>query len=199
MSLEDWKQFISLIHDEHIILVNTNVVFYPKSVINYRTQRKCCLVLTNKRLFCISKAFKGIFTKRFIGYQKVEYQIHIDDIDILRIVDDFEPCIKISRKNRLYSKASDDVAINLGTKEILNDFYKKLSSLILLSKEPKTVKQEIVQYNISTKFEFGTDGGLLISCPFCGGSTQLESKTNPVRCPFCNKEYVVPKKLLDLI
>ena len=199
MSLEDWKQFISLIQDEEVIIVDTNVMLYPKSLINYRTQRNCSLVLTNKRLFCISKMFKGIFSKTFIGYQKVEYQIGFDDIGNISIVDVFEPCIKISRKNILPSKESYDVAINLGTKDKLNDFYNKLSSLMLLSKETKTVKQEIVQYNISAKFDFGIDGGLLINCPYCGGSSQLESKKNPVRCSFCNKEYVVPKKLLELI
>ena len=36
---------------------------------------------------------------------------------------------------------------------------------ILESKEPKIIKHEIAQYNISTKFEFRKNGDTLIGCP----------------------------------
>jgi len=197
MSLKDWKTFISLIPNEKVILVDTESRFYPGASI--LESYDGCLVFTNKRLIGLSKKYKGIFSKKYVGFGKVLFEFYLDDIDFITVSDKRNTALKIRKKIRLYSDKEYDLGIELETRSRLINFQKDLSSAILLSKEPKTVKQEVVQYNISTKFEFGKEGGLLINCPLCNGASPLTSKTNPVRCPYCNQEYIVPKKLLELI
>ena len=62
-----------------------------------------------------------------------------------------------------------------------------------------TIRQEVIQYNISTKFEFGKNGALMIECPYCKASSQLASKINPVKCSYCGKEYIIPNKVLQML
>ena len=73
-------------------------------------------------------------------------------------------------------------------------------SLIHGQKVSPSIKQEVVQYNISTKFEFGKNGALMIECPYCKASSQLTSKiNNTVKCSYCGKEYIIPNKVLQLL
>jgi len=59
-------------------------------------------------------------------------------------------------------------------------------------------KKETVQYVIASRFEFSEGGGVTIKCPHCGGS-QPASKSKQVTCEYCGKEYIIPKKILDMI
>jgi len=38
-----------------------------------------------------------------------------------------------------------------------------------------------------------------MECPHCGASQPLSSKSNEVKCKHCGKNYVIPKKVLDLL
>ena len=38
-----------------------------------------------------------------------------------------------------------------------------------------------------------------MECPHCGASQPLSSKSNNVTCKHCGKNYVIPKKILDLL
>jgi hypothetical protein len=52
-------------------------------------------------------------------------------------------------------------------------------------------------YQISANFSLGKSGVISCSCPSCGSSQVLESKSNLVKCKHCGSNYVVPKKILD--
>jgi ribosomal protein S27E len=55
-------------------------------------------------------------------------------------------------------------------------------------------------YVVSANVHIGKNGGISIDCPHCGASQPIESKgTNEVTCKYCNKKYVIPKKVLDLL
>ncbi len=38
-----------------------------------------------------------------------------------------------------------------------------------------------------------------MECPHCGASQPLSSKSNEVQCNYCRKNYVIPKKVLELL
>jgi len=38
-----------------------------------------------------------------------------------------------------------------------------------------------------------------IACPHCGGYQPLSSKSNEVTCKHCGKNYLIPKKVLELL
>ena len=52
-------------------------------------------------------------------------------------------------------------------------------------------------YQISTNFSLGKNGVISCSCPRCGSSQALESKSNLVICKHCGTNYIIPKKILD--
>jgi hypothetical protein len=60
-------------------------------------------------------------------------------------------------------------------------------------------KSEVIQYQVATSFEFGTNGVLLLKCPSCGASENRREKTSEVTCSYCRSVFIIPKKILDLI
>ena len=38
-----------------------------------------------------------------------------------------------------------------------------------------------------------------MECPHCGASQPLSSKSNEVTCKHCGKNYIIPKKVLDIM
>jgi ribosomal protein S27E len=54
-------------------------------------------------------------------------------------------------------------------------------------------------YQISTSFIMGKDGAISCKCPTCGSSQTLESKSNLVTCKHCGNNYVISKKVLDML
>ena len=60
-------------------------------------------------------------------------------------------------------------------------------------------RMEKTQYVISTKFQLGKDGLIKIECPHCGASQPAESKSSEVVCRYCEKRYIIPKRILDMI
>ena len=38
-----------------------------------------------------------------------------------------------------------------------------------------------------------------MECPYCGSSQPLSQKSHEIKCEYCGKNYVVPKKVLDLL
>ncbi len=54
-------------------------------------------------------------------------------------------------------------------------------------------------YQISTIFSMGKDGTLSVSCPNCGSPHIVDSKSNLVTCKHCGNNYIIPKKILDMM
>ena len=54
-------------------------------------------------------------------------------------------------------------------------------------------------YVVSANVNIGKTGTISMDCPHCGASQPIATKSNEVTCKFCGKNYVVPKKVLDLL
>jgi hypothetical protein len=54
-------------------------------------------------------------------------------------------------------------------------------------------------YIVSANVNIGKNGTISIECPHCSASQQIITKSNEVTCKFCGKNYVIPKKVLDLL
>lgn len=86
---------------------------------------------------------------------------------------------------------------------------KRVATTILRNKDDRaheldssiTVKHtgEVVHYNIATSFNFGSDGVLQISCPYCKAPKPQTDSTSQVVCPHCGQTYKIPKKILDML
>ncbi|MEM2981196.1 MAG: hypothetical protein QW385_07545 [Thermoproteota archaeon] len=77
-----------------------------------------------------------------------------------------------------------------------NEFRRILSHLVY---EAQHLPKEIIQYSIVTKFNLDENGTVSVQCPYCGASAPLQSKETEVTCKYCGKQYIIPKKILDLI
>ncbi len=60
-------------------------------------------------------------------------------------------------------------------------------------------RMDRTRYTISTSFNMGKDGTISCSCPTCGSSQTIESKTNLVTCKHCGNNYIIPKKVIDML
>jgi hypothetical protein len=54
-------------------------------------------------------------------------------------------------------------------------------------------------YVISASVSIGKVGSISMQCPHCGASQPLASKSNEVVCSYCQKSYIIPKNVLDLL
>lgn len=72
-------------------------------------------------------------------------------------------------------------------------------SIGLLEKAGDLRRMGRTTYLISTNFTMGKDGAISCNCPTCGSSQSIESKTNMVTCKHCGNNYIIPKKVLDML
>lgn len=49
------------------------------------------------------------------------------------------------------------------------------------------------------KLNMGKISTITMECPHCGASQPLSSKNNTIKCKHCKKNYVIPKKILELL
>ena len=54
-------------------------------------------------------------------------------------------------------------------------------------------------YVVSANLNIGKVGTISMECPNCGASQPITSKSNEVKCKYCKKNYIIPKKVLDLL
>jgi Zn finger protein HypA/HybF involved in hydrogenase expression len=54
-------------------------------------------------------------------------------------------------------------------------------------------------YVISANLNIGKISTISMECPHCGASQPISSKNNEVKCKYCGKDYVIPKKVLELL
>jgi len=54
-------------------------------------------------------------------------------------------------------------------------------------------------YLISASFVLGQNGTISCKCPTCGSSQGIASKSNIVKCEHCGNNYIIPKKVLDML
>ena len=49
------------------------------------------------------------------------------------------------------------------------------------------------------ELNMGKVSSINMECPHCGASQPLSSKNNMVKCKHCGKNYVIPKKVLEIL
>lgn len=201
MATRDWNQFISLISNEKAIQSFSDIKVYYGN--NKYPQSEGDMVLTNRRIIHLNYKKTGFIRKTIVGYDKVSFELDLKKIEHFGF-----PKEGFSQGQQIYLNATPRLDINSEYDIFLwfrrddeaREFYKLLSEAIqILRSQPVEIKHEVVQYNIVSKFEF-TDGGILITCPYCGAPSSLQSnKRGVAKCVHCNNEYIIPKKILDLI
>ena len=56
-----------------------------------------------------------------------------------------------------------------------------------------------IKPGVSANLKIGKIDSISMNCPYCNASQPLESKTSKVFCSYCKKQYIIPKKVRDLL
>ncbi len=67
------------------------------------------------------------------------------------------------------------------------------------SKAGEVRRNNRTSYVISANVNIAKIGSISMECPHCGASQPIASKSNEVTCAYCKKNYVIPKKVLELL
>lgn len=79
------------------------------------------------------------------------------------------------------------------------DAAKKYEELDMWDKAGDCRRMAKTNYVVSANVNIGKVGTISMECPFCGASQPIATKSNEVICKFCGKNYVIPKRVLDLL
>ena len=69
----------------------------------------------------------------------------------------------------------------------------------MLEEAGETRRKAKTTYVISANLNIAKIGSISMECPHCGASQPITSKSNDVTCSYCRKNYVIPKKVLELL
>jgi|GEM_PF-2539988 len=144
-------------------------------------------------LFCLflsSKMTKLLETPP-VGYAMVGFEIFLENIVETNWDSLLSDYLGIKIKYR-----KEPILVSFRNDWEANEFRKNLPLLVYKAQH---LPKEVIQYNVVTKFYLDKDGTISIQCPHCGASTPLHLKESEVACKYCGKQYIVPKKILDLI
>jgi hypothetical protein len=144
---------------------------------------KGLLIITDHRLMIISYKFKGILKTEIRGYNKIEYNIKLENIDEYLLSKKLivGKSIDIVINPRLFPGAEKDLEIKL-EKNNINVFYNSLSSALNSLKEKKNTinrvkndDEKVVKERIIIR------ESVKLRCRYCGNL--YDQGMN--RCPHC--------------
>jgi uncharacterized Zn-finger protein len=97
------------------------------------------------------------------------------------------------------SKLSIEEADKLERAGRYEDAAEKYEELEMWDKAGDCRRMAKTNYVVSANVNIGKVGTISMECPYCGASQPIATKSNEVTCKFCGKNYVIPKKVLDLL
>jgi hypothetical protein len=178
---------VSLEQGEDKVFVGEGLI-YPAG--NAVTGFKGLLIITDLRLIILSYKFKGIFKTEIKGYDKIEYDIKLENIEEYVLSEKLivGKSIDLVINPRLFPRSEKDLEIKL-EKDHINIFYTSLSSSInslkedkgtisnnenqVKSDDEKVVKERII-IRESVKLRCRYCGNLydqgMNKCPHCGAT-----------------------------
>ena len=105
----------------------------------------------------------------------------------------------LGRKSSKVKLAKIAEAQNLEKAGRYEDSAEKYDELRMWDKAGDCRRMAKTNYVVSANVNIGKAGAISMDCPYCGASQPIAAKSNEVTCRFCGKNYVVPKKVLDLL
>lgn len=60
-------------------------------------------------------------------------------------------------------------------------------------------QRETVNYQVVTSFDIGKDGAVSLKCPSCGSPIQMRDASQNKKCDYCGADFVVPRRILDML
>jgi Zn finger protein HypA/HybF involved in hydrogenase expression len=79
------------------------------------------------------------------------------------------------------------------------DAAKGYEELDMLDKAGDCRRLARTNYVVSASLNIGKIAAISLECPHCGASQPVTSKSNEIKCNYCNKNYIIPKKVLELL
>jgi len=141
-------------------------------------------------LILLSKILKR-FERPPVGYSIMGFETLLKNIVETRWDTSLKDFLEIGTIHR-----KSPILVHFRNIQEANEFRKNLSYLVY---DAQHHPKEIIQYSVVTRFDLGKDNAISVQCPYCGASAPLRSKESKVTCNYCGKQYIIPRKILDLI
>jgi hypothetical protein len=122
------------------------------------------------------------------------YEFHIS-----ASFEDFKNTINREQNRKIEREKQLELLKNYETAGKFEEAAKICDELEMWEKAGEFRRMAKTTYLISTNFSMGKDGAISVNCPNCGSAQALESKTNMVTCIHCGNNYIIPKKVLDML
>jgi len=217
LSLDDITKEIIL--EKHEIIQNVWQGNYESQVYQAKASGIGSLVLTNMRLIWIQEDYHWFGkTTRYVRFDIPRQEI----TDVFEIggfwksvgvktsngiykfiisieFRDFMPIFEMSKNINDDRNMKMELLKNYETAGRFEDAAKICDEFEMWEKAGEYRRMAKTTYQISTSFVMGKDGAISCSCPNCGSSQTVETKSNLVKCQHCGNSYIIPKKILDLM
>ncbi len=60
-------------------------------------------------------------------------------------------------------------------------------------------QRETVNYQVVTSFDVANNGMISLKCPNCGSPAIMKDASQTRKCEYCGTEFMVPKRILDML
>lgn len=60
-------------------------------------------------------------------------------------------------------------------------------------------QRETINYQVVTSFDVAKNGAISLKCPSCGSGVQMRDARATKKCDYCGTEFMVPKRILDML
>lgn len=195
-----------------LIIANIPIVILPIAVMYY--YRDIFFVLYNTYTEAVRQTASNLFVISFffaIGFTFADVivlgYIYTENKDVrLKTAQqkrNEENRIRVEREQQVERQKQRERKL-----ELLKDFetsgrYEEAARICdelgMLEKAGEMRRLEKTSYHISASFSMGQNGAISCKCPTCGSSQVIASKSNTVKCEHCGNNYIIPKKVLDLL
>lgn len=178
--IDDWRSLVSLEKGENEVYMEEGLV-YPAG--NAVTGFKGLLIITDQRLIILSYKFKGIFRTENTGYDKIEYNIKLENITEYALSKKIiaGKSIDLVINPRLFPRSEKDLEIKI-EKNNINKFYNSLSTALNMLKEKNHTTNQVENYDENVvKEKIIIRETVKLRCRYCGNL--YDQGMN--RCPHC--------------
>jgi len=108
-------------------------------------------------------------------------------------------CSRRVVSNMQYSQLAVEEAeklVQAGRFEEAASIYDELE---MLDKAGECRRLARTNYVVSASVNIGKVATISMECPHCSASQPIGSKSNEVTCQYCGKNYIIPKRILELL
>jgi ribosomal protein S27E len=177
-----------------LVLTNLRLLWIEEDAIWFGTNRYLRFHIPREEIIAIYET--GSFLNRGIGLKtnngSYGFLISVP-------FDDFKQLISIEQNKEIVREKKLQLLKNYETAGKFEEAARICDEFEMWEKAGEYRRMAKTTYQISTAFNMEKNGTISCKCPNCSSSQAVETKSNLVKCQHCGNNYIIPKKILDMM